>query len=93
MALAFPGLMDLILFSRQRRLIVQDESLMLNMPSMYCEASSESKNFLSASCCTLMICCIFDYLFEVMELIPVLLNLFQVKIRQGLPNDGSIELE
>ncbi len=90
---AFPGLMDLILFSRQRRLIVQDESLTLNMTSMYCDASSESKNFLSASCCTLMICCIFDYLFEVMKLIPMILNLFQVKIRQGLPDDGAIELE
>ena len=73
--------------------MVHGESLMLNMPSMYCDASSESKNFLSASCWTLMICCIFDYGFEVMELIPVLLNLFQVKIRQGLSDDGSIELE
>ena len=73
--------------------MVQGESLMLNMPSMYCDASSESKNFLSASCCTLMICCIFEYGVEVMELIPVLLHLFQVKIRHGLPNDGAIELE
>ena len=73
--------------------MVQGESLILNIPSMYCDASSESRNFLSASCCTLMICCIFDYGFKVMELIPMVSDFFLVKIRQGLPNDGSIELE